>query len=107
MNYQSNEDSVEERMDIVKMNNPRSGPKIVRVVDAMEIDSQSSNAVLEDEQLMNANGCTCWKSKCRHLNCRCFKVCMLCIYTSFDIQPIFTTSCNHAYAKHVVVNMIE
>lgn len=39
--------SVEERVDMIKMKNPRAfDPKIVRVQDASEIEPQSSNAVL-------------------------------------------------------------
>ncbi|EEE60603.1 hypothetical protein OsJ_14005 [Oryza sativa Japonica Group] len=40
------EDFVEERVDMIKMKNPRAfDPKIVRVQDASEIEPQSSNAV--------------------------------------------------------------
>ncbi|XP_015633502.1 protein tesmin/TSO1-like CXC 4 [Oryza sativa Japonica Group] len=44
------EDFVEERVDMIKMKNPRAfDPKIVRVQDASEIEPQSSNAVPENE----------------------------------------------------------
>uniref|UniRef100_A0A0E0P5E7 CRC domain-containing protein n=1 Tax=Oryza rufipogon TaxID=4529 RepID=A0A0E0P5E7_ORYRU len=40
------EDFVEERVDMIKMKNPRAfDPKIVRVQDASEIEPHSSNAV--------------------------------------------------------------
>uniref|UniRef100_A0A0E0DAU4 CRC domain-containing protein n=1 Tax=Oryza meridionalis TaxID=40149 RepID=A0A0E0DAU4_9ORYZ len=68
------EDFVEERVDMIKMKNPRAfDPKIVRVQDASEIEPQSSNAVPENEQWMYANGCRCQKSKCLVHSCECLK----------------------------------
>lgn len=55
---------------------------------------------------MYANGCRCQKSKCLVHSCECLKVCIPYIFC-FDLQPIFTTSSNHARAKHVFANMIK